>query len=250
VRHTVSVPSLVRIQKRARRHADRLWLQVRSRRSARSCPCCGERVATFLPHGTPPRPDARCPFCGSLERHRFQALVLGELLAATPVRRVLHVAPEKHIRPLLEARPNVQWIGLDYARKREISAQGDLTALGLADASVDLIVCSHVLEHIPADRQAMAELARVLRPGGTALIDVPVLHDRPTQEDPTLGPADRARLYGQSDHVRYYGTDTGDRLTAAGLEVTREIRPSDQGAAVDTHALDPAGRIWLCRRGG
>ena len=53
------------------------------------------------------------------------------------------------------------------------SVQGDATALPFADASFDRIIASEVLEHIPADEAAMAELVRVLKPGGTLAVTVP-----------------------------------------------------------------------------
>jgi SAM-dependent methyltransferase len=51
--------------------------------------------------------------------------------------------------------------------------QGDALHLPFRDASFDRVICSEVLEHIPGDLEAMAELARVLRPGGTMAVTVP-----------------------------------------------------------------------------
>ena len=56
---------------------------------------------------------------------------------------------------------------------RAACVQGDALALPFADATFDRVICSEVLEHIPNDLGAMAELARVLRPGGTMAITVP-----------------------------------------------------------------------------
>jgi SAM-dependent methyltransferase len=50
---------------------------------------------------------------------------------------------------------------------------GDATAMPFPDGSFDSVIASEVLEHIGADRAAMAEIARVLRPGGTAAVTVP-----------------------------------------------------------------------------
>jgi SAM-dependent methyltransferase len=63
----------------------------------------------------------------------------------------------------------------------DTDARLDLTRLGLADGSVQTVVCVSVLEHVDDLRAALAELGRVLAPGGTLLLTVPFLypvHDR------------------------------------------------------------------------
>jgi SAM-dependent methyltransferase len=95
----------------------------------------------------------------------------------------------------------------------------DITDIDLPDSSFDIIYCSHVLEHVADDRKAMSELVRVLKPGGWALIQVPVSKDG-TIEDPSItDPDERERLFYQGDHVRLYGLDIADRLAAAGFDV-------------------------------
>jgi SAM-dependent methyltransferase len=97
----------------------------------------------------------------------------------------------------------------------------DARQLPLATDALDLIICSHVLEHIPEDVEVAREFARVLAPGGSALVQVPV--------DPTLTktyedwdmvtPTQRESAFGQVDHVRIYAPDVRDRLASGGLEV-------------------------------
>ncbi len=62
---------------------------------------------------------------------------------------------------------------LDPVDSRVGAVQGDALALPFPDGSFDRVIASEILEHIPDDEQAMSELARVLRPGGTMAITVP-----------------------------------------------------------------------------
>lgn len=101
----------------------------------------------------------------------------------------------------------------------------DITDIRFPDDSFDLILCSHVLEHVPDDRKAISELFRVLKPGGTAFLLVPIGSAR-TFEDPSVtDPDERLRFFGQKDHVRQYGPDFEDRLVEAGFRVTRVESP-------------------------
>ena len=116
----------------------------------------------------------------------------------------------------------------------------DITAMDLPDGSFDLILCSHVLEHVPDDRAAMSELCRVLSPGGLALVLTPYRPDRPTYEDPSItSPLDRMVAFGQQDHVRIYGNDLADRLRGAGFEFD-DRTPGElfDGSAVERCDLD------------
>lgn len=54
-----------------------------------------------------------------------------------------------------------------------MAVNGDATALPFPDASFERVIASEVVEHIPDDGRAFAELARVLKPGGTLAVTVP-----------------------------------------------------------------------------
>jgi SAM-dependent methyltransferase len=146
-------------------------------------------------------------------------LYLGEHIHG-PV-RVLHFAPERCIEQNLRAMPNVEYLSADLLDPRA-DVKTDITDLDFRDSSFDLVLCSHVLEHVPDDRAAMKEIRRVLVPGGTAIIQSPVNYDQPgTFEDPTVtDPEERLRLFSQRDHVRVYGPDLLDRLRDTGFDVT------------------------------
>lgn len=133
----------------------------------------------------------------------------------------------------------------------------DLRDLDLPDASFDLVLCLHVLEHVDDDARALRELRRVLRPGGTAILQVP-RRPGPTLEDPAAtSPAERLARFGQEDHVRIYGDDYPQRLEAAGFAVRIDVfrdalSPEERRrfALGYPEAADPDdSRLWEIVRG-
>jgi SAM-dependent methyltransferase len=213
------------------------------------CPCCGRRFRAFAPDWN--RPAAICPGCGSHERHRALALYLRERtnLGERP-RRMLHFAPEHALDQVLAPLAGLERVTADL-EPGAAELQIDITRIALDDASFDAIICSHVLEHVEDDRRAMGELVRVLRPGGWALILVPVDIERDaTLEDPAVTtPEQRAAAYWQSDHVRLYSLDIADRLAGAGFSVTVE-RLADElpPETAHRHGLARADVIFRCER--
>jgi SAM-dependent methyltransferase len=128
----------------------------------------------------------------------------------------------------------------------------DLVDVDQPDDLFDVIICNHVLEHVPDDRRAMSELYRVLKPGGFAILQVPIsfVIER-TIEDPSISePAERARLFGQPDHVRLYGADYPDRLGEAGFQV--EVFQTSRAFAGEAEELEinPAENIYIGRKAG
>lgn len=192
------------------------------------CPICERGAIAYLPSGTPPRPHVLCPFCGSRERARMIWLFLKERKVLRSGLRVLHVAPERCLSERILSLPGVVYTAGDKFTPGYDHPPGtidlDITAMPFANEAFDLILCSHVLEHVPDDRTAMKELHRVLAPGGTAILMVPIApHGVVTDEDPTVvDPQERIRRFGQFDHVRYYGCDFPDRLRAAGFTVVED----------------------------
>ena len=219
---------------------------------ARYCPVCKSHCRRFLSHGSPSRrlQDVVCPVCLSHPRLRLAWLLLGartDLLDGRS-RRVLHVAPEPALAEHLRRVRNIEIVSADLDSPHAM-VKLDVTRIDRESASFDVILCSHVLEHVEDDRKAMRELFRVLRPGGWAMIQVP-LSGQPTFEDPSItDPVERERLFWQADHVRLYGLDIADRLREAGFEVETvfgdELVAPDQLVKTGIYARDAA---FLCRK--
>ena len=102
-----------------------------------------------------------------------------------------------------------------------VDVKADICDLPFEDNSFDVIFCNHVLEHIEDDKKAMQELFRVLKKGGMAILQIPQDYSRATTyEDFNItSPEERAKHFGQYDHVRVYGSDYFDRLRAVGFKV-------------------------------
>src|SRR5690606_14971020 len=159
------------------------------------CPVCGV-AAGFRDHPRSGRRNASCAACGARERHRLLALYLnGHGGRARPLagRRLLHVSPETILEPLLQ--DVAEYVTGDLSDPT-VDLRFDLSASGLPDAEFDAVMLNHVLEHIPDDRAALAELFRILRPGGLAVITVPVVEGwEQTYEDPAIDTPELRELH-------------------------------------------------------
>jgi SAM-dependent methyltransferase len=219
--------------------------------NAAYCPICRNNFAQFRAFGKSPRPNALCPGCTSLERHRSLWLFLERHTEffSTSHLRMLHFAPEICLERRFRQVMGKRYVTADLLDPK-VDVRADITNLQFPDASFDAIYCSHVLEHVPDDHAAMQELFRVLDKNGLAIIMVP-LRGATTEEDLTItDPEERTRRYGQADHVRYYGMDIVGRLEDVGFEV-QSIDTSNVFTAKDIATMH-LGRvhIFLCRKPG
>ena len=188
------------------------------------CPICDSQLPTFLPGGVNLREDAMCPKCKSLERNRAVYLYLKEKTNILDKKiKMLHFAPEVVMVEIFSEMENIEYLPVDInPDMMYVKEKMDIQDIKYEDNTFDLIYCSHVLEHVPDDKKAMEELYRVLKPGGNAIIQVPINPNyKETYEDPSFNtPELRLKHYGQSDHVRYYGLDFKEKLENIGFKVS------------------------------
>jgi len=127
----------------------------------------------------------------------------------------------------------------------------DVQKIPIEDNTYDSIFCNHVLEHVDSDHQAMSELCRILKPGGLAIMQVPLDPDyEKTDEDPSIkDPAERERRFRQYDHVRLYGQDYPDRLKAAGFKVTVfDAQKELPEGFFEKYALPKREMLYICSK--
>lgn len=185
-------------------------------------PIDGKKFKSFLPYGYKNvRENVLSPSTLSLERHRLLWLYLkAETTLFSEPTKLLHFAPEQCFYTRFRESGTIQYTTTDL-NSPLAAVKADICNLPFKNDEFDMILCNHVLEHIPDDKQAMCELYRVLRPGGTAVFQVPLENDREkTFEDNSITDREeRARIFGQYDHVRIYGMDYFERLKSVGFEV-------------------------------
>jgi SAM-dependent methyltransferase len=211
--------------------------------SEKECTVCGH-IGTFKAFGSPPRWDASCTSCGSLERHRQIALVLRSADFPKQGAVVLHFAPEPCVANLFR-RPGVRYVSADIAQ-RGVGLKLNIESIDLESDYCDVVVCSHVLEHVD-DRRALPELFRILRPGGVMIAMVPLIEGcAHTYEDKSIvDPRAREVHFGQSDHVRIYGRDFVQRLSDAGFDVDNHTA---FGAEAVKYGLIMGDKVYICRK--
>ena len=230
---------------------------------------CGSRLRHLVDHGGGSevvdqrkvaggmlRKADKCPVCHGCDRTRMMALFLEQQIGVgrEPL-EILHVAPEYGLYLWLKRQQGVHYTGSDIDARRyrhiENVRTANLMDMPFESNAFDVVICSHVLEHVPDDSKAMRELYRVLKPEGTALLLVPLAMDGGgTDEDPTVtDPAERNHRYGQWDHLRLYGKDDFlSRLTEAGFEVSTFSPFEAMPAEADQLHLNPSEILPIGRK--
>jgi SAM-dependent methyltransferase len=211
----------------------------------RECPLCGHR-GKFLGYGYPYVCDIYCPKCGSLERHRLLHLANRDRNFFTG-KDVLHFAPEGAIRELILKDNPKSYVTADLFAPN-VDRKENIEALTIEDRTFDVVVCLHVLEHVN-DRAAIAELHRVVRPGGVLIAMFPIVEGwDETFEDPSKSSeGDRLLYFGQHDHARFFGRDARMRLATPGFTVEEYTAVEPE---VSRYGLARGEKVFICRRPG
>lgn len=215
-------------------------------------PIDGKSFRKFLPYGyVNPRENVLSPSTLSLERHRLLWLFLkNETPFFEHPATVLHFAPEQAFYKRFKKLTHLNYTTTDL-NSPLADVKADICALPFEDNSFDIILCNHVLEHIPDDQKAMEELYRVMKPGGWGVFQVPQdLRRKVTFEDDSItDKKERARIFGQYDHVRIYGYDYFEKLRSAGFEVEEvDLTRKMPQAEVDRFRLAKGEIIPLVRK--
>lgn len=230
------------------------------------CLFCNSHLRTFLPHGLDfpvlkekkvvgggYRQNALCPICRSLDGERLLYLYL---LHKTDIfenpNKLLHIAPEAGLENILRVNKMIDYLTADII-SNSVMERMDIRNIHHPDSSFDEIICNHVLEHITEDEKAMSELYRILKPGGWAILQVPLSQTlKNTYEDSSITTkAGRERAFGQEDHVRIYAEDYQDRLEKVGFKVNNfkwQTELDNFGGSHNVFGLIEEEQIYFVRK--
>lgn len=268
IKRMLSGPALDRLRV-MRKWSRRKWRLLKYKGNKVECPLCGLSFSMFAPTGVLERefwksPEGEkllkkdfisvaqkmCPICRSSERQRLQYFFLKDRMRVLDRQdfTLLDVAPDGFLKDKLYSKLDGQYLSIDITPARHPTFVMDLTQMAFQDRYFDVIICYHVLEHIHNDRRAMQELFRVLKPGGWAILQVPIWAET-TYEDSRTPKSQYEDVYGHRGHVRRYGMDYPDRLREVGFEVTldyfaREMPPEER----ERFGVDPAEILFVCRK--
>ena len=185
-------------------------------------PIDGKSFRSFLPYGYgEQRDNVLSPSTLSLERHRLLWLYLQhETDFFSAEKKVLHFAPEQAFYKRFRKLKNLDYTTTDL-NSPLADVKADICNLPFEDDSYDVILCNHVLEHIPDDTKAMQELYRALKPGGYGVFQIPqdLSREQTFEDDSIIDKKERAKIFGQYDHVRVYGRDYFEKLRRIGFKV-------------------------------
>jgi SAM-dependent methyltransferase len=250
-----------------KRSARRVQTRLQTLGAEYYCPVCESRVNAFEPlpefytdnlrkHGWPYSAEEAetcnhlaylCPFCQASDRDRLYAMHLRAYLSRLDpavVTNIVDFAPSASLSKFIKRQITRTQRNVSY-RTADAFAEGVDDKLDIADlqsykdGQFDFFICSHVLEHVPDDKKAIRELYRILKPGGSGILMVPlILSIEEIDEDPAVvGESERWRRFGQFDHVRLYSK----------IGFLKRIR--EAGFIVHEYGIDSFGEQLLKRNG-
>ncbi len=233
------------------------------------CNVCNSNLKTFIPAGDSNNAIVEldiigagyyqndvCPVCDSSYRTRAVVALLESLNLTYHNTRILHIAPEKGLYNYFTKKGPLNYICGDINPDKYSHFTStvfvDLTKIPFPSESFDLVICNHVLEHIPDDDKAISEIRRVLSKGGNAIVQVPISNKlNYTLEDSAENtPKKRLARYGQSDHVRVYTLDDYvKKLTNAGLSASvTNVKTLITDVKHEKLVLDKRENLFLCNK--
>ena len=200
-----------------------LLCRVRATHKAR-CPICSFD-GYFRNYGSPPRLNALCPKCNSLERHRL--FFLNFISDDTPFRRyikepIIHFAAEPLLEKHLRLKHKEGYTTADLYIEADLRL--NIEHIDLPSNSVETVICMHVMEHVD-DGKALSEIFRVMKDKSILILAFPIIESwEKTYENPKIqSKKDKIIHFGQMDHNKYYGRDVRERITSHGFKLIYEI---------------------------
>ena len=230
----------------------------------KKCPFCQKHFRKFISGGYKNlvlkekkviggyfRENVFCPYCHSSDRERLVYLyLLNKTDLFSKKYKLLHIAPEQNLQKKILSHSNINYISADLDSPLAMIKM-DVTNIGFADNTFDVIICNHVLEHIINDQKAIAEFYRVLKPNGWAILQVPIsMSLKKTYEDYSVNlPKQKEKTFGQRDHVRIYAKDYINRLEDSGFDVSIYNFVKEFGESiVDKHGLIKNENLYICSK--
>lgn len=194
-------------------------LNLARRGEFKKCPICNKDLAMFLPYG---KKSIHCPNCSSFPRHRALWLYMSKHALLKENISILHISPEPAFFESFKNKNN--YVAIDkfsngYSYPKSVLRM-DIEHLDFDDNTFELIICSHVLEHVDNDYKALREMARVTKQDGSVLVMVPIetKFDRTYENKNIVKPTERRKHFGQQDHLRLYGMDFPARTVECGFD--------------------------------
>jgi SAM-dependent methyltransferase len=208
------------------------------------CPVCGYTGRKYMKKGI-------CPQCWSAARNRLLALYIKNVKKLPQNSRILDIAPDIPTSYIFDRRFYRNCVSIDLDSPAA-DIYMDLTNLGIKNGVFEFIVCYHVLEHIKDDTKAIQELYRILKPEGTAILQVPLsaANDHTFEFDKynSTNRAMNLELYGHPTHVRRYGkVDYVEKLKSSGFDVLMDTYVNSFSEhEVMSYGLDKNEVLFVC----
>lgn len=210
--------------------------------SKHHCNICNSNIRSFIliKNG-----DKLCPHCGSLARNRRIWTHLSSMITNQDT-KVLDFSPSRSLYRKMKSILKNNYHSSDLSGDFISDYQFDITNIKMDDNYYDLVICYHVLEHVPNDLQAMKELFRVIKQGGLCIIQTPFKSGHTYEDSSIVSDEDRSIHFGQSDHVRIYSVnDLESRLTNCGFSVEVQIFEEDDN---NVFGFQSQETILFCRK--